>query len=70
MPYIYESPDNGQTVYRREFGSDTRVLYIEHGSPIKLTYGLWADIVKMGTTNEAVQDAIERLLVIYELSKT
>lgn len=24
--YIYESPDKGKTVYRREFGSDVREL--------------------------------------------
>jgi chromosome segregation ATPase len=24
--YIYESPDNGRTIYRREFGKDERVL--------------------------------------------
>lgn len=26
MPYIYESPDKGKTVYQREFGSDKREL--------------------------------------------
>ena len=24
--YIYESPDGGETVYKREFGSDTKIL--------------------------------------------
>jgi hypothetical protein len=69
MPYIFESPDGGSTIYRREIGSDKRELYIEHGSPVKLNYGMWADIIKLGTTNAAVQDALERLIVIYELSK-
>ncbi len=27
--YIYESPDKGKTVYRREFGSDVRELVKE-----------------------------------------
>jgi hypothetical protein len=27
--YIYESPDKGKTVYRREFGSNERELYKE-----------------------------------------
>jgi hypothetical protein len=67
--YIFESPDHGVTVYRREFGSNDRELYIDKGSPVKLNYGMWADIIKLGTTNAAVQDALERLIVIYELSK-
>lgn len=25
--YIYESPDNGKTVYRREFNKDEREVY-------------------------------------------
>jgi len=28
--YIYESPDKGKTVYRREFGSNERELYKEY----------------------------------------
>jgi hypothetical protein len=27
MAYIYESPDSGQTVYRRDFGSNQRKLH-------------------------------------------
>ena len=28
--YIYESPDKGKTVYRREFGKNERELYKEY----------------------------------------
>lgn len=69
MPKVFESPDGGQTVYVREMGSAARQLYIDSGSPVQYTYGLWADIIRVGTTNPAVQEAIERLIVLYELSK-
>ena len=69
MTKIYESPDGGQTIYVREMGSSTRELYVESGSPVQYTYGMRADIIRTGTTNPAVQEAIERLIVLYELSK-
>jgi hypothetical protein len=70
MSKIFESPDGGRTVYVREFGSNTKELYIESGSPVKYTYGMWDDILKAGTKNPALQEEIDRLIVIYELGKS
>lgn len=69
MNYIYESPDGGQTVYRREFGSTDRELYIESGSPVTHSYGMWAEILRAGTTNPTLQHMIEELIIYYKLSK-
>jgi hypothetical protein len=69
MTYIYESPDGGQTVYRRDFGSVTKEPYIMSGSPVKYTYGMWASIQKAAMTSPAIEEALEKLIVLYELSK-
>lgn len=76
---IRESPDGGHTVYEREFGSDVRTLVeqtydkrtwdgrplVEHMREDKL----WGEIRRMARTNPALQDALDRAIIIYELSK-
>jgi hypothetical protein len=69
VTYIYESPDDGHTVYRREMGSDTRELYIYKGSPFIYSYGMWADILKVALDHPALQEAVERVIILYELTK-
>ncbi len=78
--YIYER--NGETVYAREFGADpsTRQVigydYTLATDPmyknIADRYFLeveWADILKESHNNLALQEAIERVKLIYHLSK-
>ena len=68
--YIYEKGD-GDKIWRREFGAhpDTRELYFEHGTPVMLSYGLWADIVKSGMEDPGLQDLIEQCIMYYQLGK-
>jgi len=74
MTYIFESPDGGNTVYRREFGKTERELHSI--SEQKLRWDqlleeemLWVKIAQAGQTNPALQAALEQARVIYELSR-
>ena len=72
--YIFESPDKGGTVYRRKFGEIDRELYrvsdevSEQLSAIKEDK-LWEEIRKAAKTNKALQSALERVIILYHLSK-
>ena len=44
--YVYESPDGGNTIYRRERGSDERVLMGGFDNPLTTTWK------KVPTTND------------------
>lgn len=77
--YVYER--DGKTVYAREVGADpaTRQAigwdydpdnkeFISWSKRFADTY-LWDDIMKVAETNVALQEALERVKVIYYLSK-
>ena len=74
--YIYER--NGDTVFRREFGSTQReVVGYDYrtgdGRPLHdhvQDSKLWGDIHRAAKTNPTLQDALERAIMIYQLSKT
>jgi hypothetical protein len=74
---IYESPDGGETVYVRESGQDPsmRQLHSESqkASAIRDSMRenqLWHQIRLAARDNPALQDALERAIIIYELSKS
>lgn len=63
--YIYER-DKG-TVYAREFGStDRRVIGMDY--PVTETVN-WHDVVIVAKTNPALQNALDRVTMLYKLSK-
>ena len=62
--YIYESPDNGNTVYRRKIGEDQRELYIQK-EPDLFTYADLKEIQEFSKTSTALKKALDNLLVIY-----
>lgn len=76
--YIYER--NGDTVFRREFGADPstrQVMGYDYrtgdGRPLHdhvQDSKLWGDIHRAAKTNPTLQDALERAIMIYQLSKT
>lgn len=78
--YIYERA-NG-VIYRRESGSDpsTRVIAgydydsrSPDGRPLHdhiIEDRIWRDIRRAAKTNPTLQDALDRVKVLYELSKT
>jgi hypothetical protein len=75
--YIYER--NGNTVFRREFGADpsTREVmgYDYRTSDGKPLYDhiqedkLWGEIRRAAKTNPTLQDAVDRVIMIYQLTK-
>ena len=72
--YIYESPDRGGTIYRRKFGEIDRELYrVSDEVSDKLAEiredKLWCEIRKAAKSNKVLQDALERVILIHQLSK-
>jgi hypothetical protein len=74
MTYVYESPDGGNTVYRRKMGKTDRVLH--HVSPKKKQlqetqdrWIMWQDILQASKTNAILREAVERAQLIYELNR-
>ena len=72
--YIYESPDGGDTVYRRHFGDTQRELHsisdkkrsqIDNLRKDKL----WGDIRRAAETNLSLQEALERVKLTYYLTE-
>lgn len=71
VPYIYENV-NGD-IYAREFGKSERILVgiDENRTRARLQeQQLWDDILVDAKTNPALQQALDRVKIIYELSKT
>ena len=70
MADVYESPDGGRTVYKREIGSPGRELIKEdkalHNELMELQ--LWGEIRQAAKTNPTIQEALERAKVAYYLS--
>jgi hypothetical protein len=72
--YIYEYV--GNTVYAREVGKTERKIIGQHVDPftknVILDYELetvWKDIIKESWTNPSLHEAIERVKILYHLSK-
>ena len=73
MTYTYESPDNGDTVYRRKVGEKERELHSVSERRKNLLdeireNQLWGNIHRAALTNLALQEALERVKIIYYLS--
>ena len=74
MSQIFESPNKGKTVYSREAGQTERTL---HSMAPELqgilaeiqAERMWATILKEAKTNITLQDALDRVIMIYKLSK-
>jgi len=76
--YVYERVDN--KVYAREFGSSDRTIVGYEYDPKEFeTYKriaedyledtLWQDIREQSKTNTVLQEALERVKILYHLSK-
>jgi hypothetical protein len=72
--YIYESPDGGETVYARESGHSERTmigqsLHARSKLDDLKEDKLWGEIRRAAKSNKALQEALERAIIIYHLSK-
>jgi hypothetical protein len=79
--YIYER--NGDEIYAREFGETDRTLIgyqyeneidprTDDGRPLyehMKESQLWGQIRRAARTNTALQEALERVIIVYHLSK-
>ena len=66
--YIYERA-NGIT-YAREFGADPGTRQAIGWDHDYKENNLWQEILTAAKTNSALQEALDRVKVLYELSKT
>lgn len=71
---IYESPDNGETVYARYAGKTDRWMVGQSTKAKSRVEAiqenqLWHDIREAAKSNPSLQDALDRVIIIYELSK-
>jgi len=66
--YIYESPDGGDTVYRRRSGSVDREM-IREGSLRKLQQRsqLWRDIFLAAESDPVLKDMLDRIEIYHRL---
>ena len=79
--YIYER--NGEEIYAREFGKTERTIIgyqyenkvdprTDDGRPVfehLREDKLWGEIRRAARTNKALQEALDRAIIIYHLSK-
>ena len=71
---VYESPDGGETIYARPFGTTARVLVSMSAKAWervneKEQTDLWKDMREQAKSNPALQKALDRAILIYELGK-
>lgn len=67
MPKIFESPDGGKTVYSREFGEHRSWLDLQESKFREEI--LWKDILAAAEHSATLQEAVDRVKVLYYLSK-
>ena len=73
-PYVFESPDGGETIYIRKHGETERKLYhvsneaLEKMNDLK-EMQLWHEIRQYAKNDEDLQKALERVKIIYYLKK-
>jgi hypothetical protein len=67
---IYESPDGGRTVYKREIGNLGRELIKEDKALHNeiMENQLWSDIRQAAKNNPSIQEALDRVKITYYLS--
>jgi hypothetical protein len=70
VKYIYEKADG--ITYAREFGtshSERFEIGRDFEMILKDEIRLWEEIVRAGRTNQALQEALDRVKILYHLSK-
>lgn len=68
MTKIFESPDKGNTVYERKFGSSERTIIKSEGIDDLKDHQLWCEIRLAAKTNPTLQKAMNRVKILYRLS--
>ena len=69
--YVYESPDRGDTLYRRRAGTNQRELVRE--GPLRkkvLRSQLWRDIFEAAETDPELKHMLEQVEIYHALKNT
>jgi hypothetical protein len=69
--YIYESPDQGKTIYARESGKTEKILIgklYDRQSSLSNDL-LWKEIRYCAENDQELKELFEQILVIYSLKK-
>ena len=64
--WIYESPDQGDTVYRRRFGSQRKELVSKKPDPHTISSHL-SEIVSASANDPALKEMLDKLQVYWSL---
>jgi hypothetical protein len=69
--YVYESPDGGDTIFRRRPGETGREL-VRTGSRWELLQRqkLWGDILRSAENDAALQEMLDQIEVYYHLKNS
>jgi hypothetical protein len=67
--YVYESPDNGKTIYAREQGAPHSERFVIGYTPDLFTGINWQEIVLHARTNSVLRKVLERAILIHHVSK-
>ena len=72
--YIYETPDGGETVYAREFGTSEKILVGQSYKALSLHEQilqdkLWGEIRRKAKDNLTLQAELDRVIMLYYLIK-
>lgn len=75
MTYVYESPDGGDTVYRRKLGSTERTLHRVSEKNKELTKKIkktkvWSDIHQAAETDPVLQNMLDQIVTYHTLKNT
>ena len=62
--WIYESPDSGKTVYRRQLGNSYKNLISEKEQTL-FNYAEFVRMIELSEKNPALKKALENLRLIY-----
>jgi hypothetical protein len=69
--YVYESPDRGESLYRRRVGTNQRELVQE--GPLRkkmLRSQLWRDIFEAAESDPVLQEMIDKVEVYHRLKNS
>lgn len=71
MTYVYESPDQGRTIYRRAFGGAEReLLSIDHSAYEEVRNAkLWQEIREAAKTDPALKEMMDQVKTYYLIKK-
>jgi hypothetical protein len=68
--WIYESPDGGDTIFRRQVGVTNREL-VKEGAlrPLLRRSQLWREIMQAAETDAKLQEMIDKVEIYWHLKK-